>query len=95
MVASGLIAAVNCNPDFDLIQIGTRTTWSPVRNLDIGVEVLYTKLNQSFGNAGSAINPVGAGAILPANGSRPAGTYTWDDQDVWSGTVRFQRNFWP
>jgi hypothetical protein len=94
MVASGLVAAVNCNPDFSLVQIGTRTTWSPVRNLDIGVEVLYSHLDQSFGNAASAINPAGAGAIAGA-GSRPAGAYTWNDRDVWSGTVRFQRNFWP
>jgi hypothetical protein len=79
------VAGEVCNPDFDLFQVGTRTVWSPVRNLDIGVELLYTRLNQS--HVGSY--------NLTAAGSRPAGAYIADDQDTWSGTVRFQRNFWP
>jgi hypothetical protein len=74
-----------CNPDFRIWQVGTRTIWSPVRNLDIGVEVLYTRLDQNFtGNF-----------ALPAAGSRAAGLYTARDQDTWSGVLRFQRNFWP
>jgi hypothetical protein len=81
---SGVVGEV-CDPDFAVLQIGTRTVWSPARNLDIGVELLYTRLNQN--NVGSY--------ILPAAGSRPAGAYIADDQDTWSGTVRFQRNFWP
>jgi hypothetical protein len=74
-----------CNPDFALVQVGTRTTWSPVRDLDIGLEVLYTRLDQNHTGAWN----------LAANGVRPAGLYTAADQDVWSGTIRFQRNFVP
>ncbi len=37
-----------CDPSFALLQIGTRTVWSPVRNLDIGVEVLYSRLDQNM-----------------------------------------------
>jgi hypothetical protein len=74
-----------CNPDFGVVQVGTRTIWSPVANLDIGVEVLYTRLDQNFNGA----------FLLPANGARPAGFYTARDQDTWSGVLRFQRNFWP
>ena len=66
------------------MQIGTRTIWSPVRNLDIGVEVLYTKLDQNFGTW-----------ALGSSGSRTNGNYLAADQDTWSGTLRFQRNFWP
>jgi hypothetical protein len=74
-----------CNPDFAVVQVGTRTIWSPVANLDIGVEVLYTRLDQNMnGNW-----------LVPAQGSRGAGYYTARDQDTWSGVVRFQRNFWP
>ena len=87
--ASASIAPINCNPDFNILQIGTRTIWSPVRNLDIGVEVLYTRLDQKFTNIG------GPGWTLGNNGSRPGGSYEASDQDVWSGTIRFQRNFWP
>lgn len=74
-----------CNPNFSVVQVGTRTIWSPVANLDIGVEVLYTRLDQNFvGNW-----------LLGASGPRAAGVYTARDQDTWSGLLRFQRNFWP
>jgi hypothetical protein len=86
-VAANMVVGLpaGCNPDFDIMQVGTRTVWSPVRNLDIGVEVLYTKIDQSFVGTWN----------LPAQGGRQAGLYTAADHDVWSGTVRFQRNFWP
>jgi hypothetical protein len=74
-----------CNPDFAVWQVGSRTIWSPVANLDIGVEVLYTRFDQ---------NMVGAWN-LGASGARAAGLYEARDQDTWSGVLRFQRNFWP
>jgi len=82
---SGTTAKTGCNFDFALIQVGFNTIWSPVRNLDIGVEVLYTRLDQSHSGFG----------LLPQSGTREAGWYRLRDQDTWSGTVRFQRNFWP
>jgi hypothetical protein len=33
-------------------QIGSRTVWTPVENLDLSVEVMYNKLNTAFGTAG-------------------------------------------
>ena len=74
-----------CDPSFAVWQVGSRTIWSPVANLDIGVEVLYTRFDQ---------NHVG-NWLLASQGSRPAGLYTSRDQDTWSGVLRFQRNFWP
>ena len=74
-----------CDPDFAVWQVGTRTIWSPVRNLDIGLEILYTKFDQ---------NHVGTWN-LGSSGQRPGGLYLAADQDTWSGTVRFQRNFGP
>jgi Porin subfamily len=74
-----------CDPSFALWQIGARTIWSPVPNLDIGVEVLYSRLDQ---------NMVGAWN-LGSNGARSAGLYEARDLDTWSGLIRFQRNFWP
>jgi hypothetical protein len=76
-----------CDPDFKLWQIGSRTIWNPVANLDVGVEVLYTKVETEWNGT----------AILPAfaAGARPAGLYNLDDQGVWSAMVRVQRNFWP
>jgi len=74
-----------CNFDFATMQIGFNTIWSPVRNLDIGVEVLYSKLDQKHQGFG----------VLGTSGTRTGGIYRLRDQDTWSGTVRFQRNFWP
>ena len=74
----------SCNPDFSFFEVGTRTQWNPVPQLDIGVEVLYTHLNTAYKGA----------ATYPANGSRPA-VISIDDQNVWSAIFRWQRNFYP
>jgi hypothetical protein len=83
----GTLATEQTVRDFNLWQIGFNTTWSPVRNLDIGVELLYTKINpEGFKNytAGS----FGGNATAAAY----ANSYT-DDVDVFSGMLRVQRNF--
>jgi hypothetical protein len=74
----------SCSPDYSFFEIGSRTQWNPVPQLDIGLEVLYTKSYTAYKGA----------AIVPANASRPAVTVI-DDQDVWSAMVRWQRNFYP
>jgi len=84
--ASGALpmtAVSNCNPDFSFWQAGLFSKWTPVRDLDIGLDIYYTKLNTAFEGT----------AYLPSNGSRPAGTYRIEDQDQWSVTFRVQRNF--
>jgi hypothetical protein len=51
-ICSGL---VTCNPDFTISQIGLRTAWTPVKNLTLSGEVMYTNIDQN--NSGvSAIN---------------------------------------
>jgi Porin subfamily len=81
----------NCNPDFSFYQVGSRTQWNPTPNLDIGLDIAYTRLNTAFKGP----------ANLVANGSRPACTNSAvlacsvDDQDVWSAIFRWQRNFYP
>jgi hypothetical protein len=77
--------STGCNPDFQLWQAGTRTQWNPVSQLDIGLDVLYTKLQPS--DSGTLVT-------VPASGARPAGTYTLSDEDVWAVMFRVQRNFW-
>ena len=81
----GIANVTNCNPDSSWFQVGSRTQWNPHPDLDIGLEVLYTKLNTAFGGQ----------ALLPASGARPAGTYNIDDQDIVSVLFRIQRNFLP
>jgi hypothetical protein len=72
--------AVSGNANWDLWQIGSRTVWTPVANLDLSVEVMYNKLDQNW--TGVSAVPATAGA-------------TFRDQDWWSGMFRVQRNFWP
>jgi len=79
---------IGCNPDFNVFGVGTRTIWNPVPNLDIGVEVVYTKIEQKMDPNTVRVNFGGAGG-------RAAGLYTPSDSEVWSGILRVQRNFWP
>jgi hypothetical protein len=83
--AAVLPAAGNsCSPNYSYVEIGSRTQWNPVPQLDIGLEVLYTRQNTAYKGPGTyAVN-------LP----RPA-LPLFDDQDVWSAFFRWQRNFYP
>ncbi|MGQ3674658.1 porin [Xanthobacter sp. TB0139] len=69
--------------DFNMWQVGFNTIWSPVKNLDIGAEVLYSKVegkhDYNDGSPLQALNPVGVGY----GGST----------DLVSGGLRIQRNF--
>jgi hypothetical protein len=66
--------------NWSMYQIGSRTVWTPVTNLDLSVDVVYTKLQTAF--AGST----GGGA--PAYG-------VYQDKGFWAGMFRAQRNFYP
>jgi hypothetical protein len=85
-VAAGAVAG--CNYAFELWAVGSRTVWSPVKNLEIGAEVMWTNIHQNMDPSKIAFNFGGAGA-------RPAGFYSPSDENVVSGFLRVQRNFWP
>jgi hypothetical protein len=104
-----LLPGNSCDPDFSFFQVGTRTQWNPVAQLDIGLEFLYTRLNTAF--AGPAIfgtrdERVGNGVITTpldntgTGGANPV-TFTqthdmsFEDQNVFSVLMRVQRNFFP
>lgn len=68
--------------DFDMWQVGFNTIWSPVKNLDIGAEILYTKVEGDLPyNNGTYWNS--ADYKLGTGGST----------DLVSGGLRVQRNF--
>jgi hypothetical protein len=79
-----------CNPDWNMYQVGTRTVWNPVKNLDVGLELLYTKFETDASGT-----TMGGPAGLAPGGGKPTTTYAVSDQDVFSGLIRVQRNFWP
>ncbi|RJF68634.1 porin [Rhodopseudomonas palustris] len=72
-------------PNFNIAQIGTRTSWTPVKNLTFSGEVLYTRIDQNYeGVTGPAVNP---------GSTKPVARYQFKDQDTWTGAVRVQRTF--
>lgn len=73
-VPANTLNAYNVN----MWQVGLNTIWSPVKNLDLGVEVLYSKVD------GGAPLTVQTGAVTQIYGG---------STDVWSGGIRAQRNF--
>jgi len=76
----------SCNPNFSFWTVGTRTQYSPVAWLDLGVDMSYTQLNSAY---------KGTGVTLAANGNKPAGIYRIEDQHVLSLLARAQINFNP
>jgi hypothetical protein len=84
--------AANC-ADWNAWQVGSRTIWNPVTNLDIGLEVMYTKIETAFAGGRTGCAPA-AGCLLALGTGTPA-IVNIQDNDVWSGILRIQRNFWP
>lgn len=69
--------------DWSAWQVGSRLLWNPVSNLDIGLEVMYSKVNTAFEG------------VTMLTGSAPDPVLRAGDAEVWSGIFRVQRNFWP
>ncbi|WP_024279438.1 porin [Xanthobacter sp. 126] len=83
-VPTNIVAAQN----FNMWQVGFNTIWSPVKNLDIGAEVLYSSIDGS--------NPLAQYAAIDNNGlgkSKTIGSLSGGSTDIWSGGIRVQRNF--
>jgi hypothetical protein len=85
---TGDAVLAGCNFDFASWGFGSRTIWSPVKNLDIGVEVLYQQIDQNMDPSQIRWNYDGSG-------TRPKGLYIPANEGAWAGMVRVQRNFYP
>jgi hypothetical protein len=85
---------LGCNFSFEVWAVGSRTVWNPVKNLDIGVEVMWSQIHQHMQAADPA---AGTGVLFNFGGAgnRAAGLYVPSDEGVVSGMFRVQRNFWP
>jgi len=75
----------NCDADWQFLQGGSRTQWTPVPGFILGVDVVYTQVWTGF--KGSSVT------TTAANGTRPAGTYVFDDEHSVGAVFRAQRNF--
>jgi len=80
---AGLNTTYSCNPNFAISMLGVVTRWTPVKNLTLSAETIWTHLQQGFS---------GVGTFTPGNG-QPTATYAFKNQDTLSLNVRIQRNF--
>ena len=80
---AGRNVTYTCNPDFNVMQVGLVTRWTPVRNLTFSAEVQYFRLDQNF---------TGSATLTPA-APKPTAVYQYRDQDTILLNVRAQRNF--
>jgi hypothetical protein len=85
-IGAATAGITNCDPNFNIGQIGGILRWTPVKGLTFSADVTYTMLDQKF-----------AGTITPGAGinatAKPAATYQLKDQDTVSLLLRAQRNF--
>jgi hypothetical protein len=81
----------NCNPDTSWTQLGSRTLWNPVPDLDIAVDVSWNHYNTAFAGQG-ILNNLGT-VFQPTALGRPGGLYNITNTDTVSAFFRIQRNF--
>jgi hypothetical protein len=81
------VAVAGCDMNWDIYGGGLRTQWAVSSSFQIGLEVLYANLQ--------GLNSPTGTVFLGPNGTKPAGTYTVSDQDVWAVRLRVNRDFYP
>ena len=71
------------DPDWSFWQVGSRTQWTPVKNLELSVDLMYNHVDTSG-------NGLAVGADSTATAGNTLGNIGW-----LQGMFRVQRNFWP
>ncbi|MCK1402302.1 porin [Bradyrhizobium sp. 4] len=83
-LSSGL---AGCNPDFNYAVIGTKTGWTPVKNLTFTGELAYVMLDQKFASGSTVTLPLQSGT------AKPGAAYELKDQNSLVLLLRAQRSF--
>jgi len=83
LTAANTSADFNCNPNFNVYQVGVVTRWTPVKNLTFSAKCSIS--------ASTRTSPVPR-ALTPT-APKPATVYEFKDQDTVSLQLRAQRNF--
>ncbi|MDB5632039.1 MAG: hypothetical protein JWR49_894 [Tardiphaga sp.] len=79
---AGTLAATG-NFDLGLASVGTKTSWTPVKNLTLSAEFIYTRMDQN-------LNGTYTGNV---SGKAANQTYTLKDQNLYNGSVQILRSF--
>ena len=77
-------ACAAIGPDFQFWQIGSRTVWTPVQNLDLSVDVMYNQVQSAYDSVTTTCPAV-----------KQQGPCQTGDEGVWQVIFRAQRNFYP
>ncbi|WP_061026973.1 porin [Bradyrhizobium sp. CCH5-F6] len=83
--ALGAAGLTNCDPDYNIAQLGVITRWTPVKNLTFSADFTYTRLDQKY----SGVTGAGANAAV----GKPVAAYELKDQDTYQLLLRAQRNW--
>jgi hypothetical protein len=83
----GLTASTTGSFSFATFQIGSRTAWTPVKDLTISGEVIYTQLYQNLN-----------GTFVSSTSGTPSGapsgsSYEMKNQGLWTGAIQMLRSF--
>ncbi|MGY2812066.1 porin [Bradyrhizobium sp. USDA 4506] len=76
-----------CNPDFNYAVVGTRTIWTPVKNLAFSADLTYMMLDQKYASGSTVTLP------LQSAVAKPGALYELKDQHSLTLLLRAQRNF--
>jgi hypothetical protein len=68
--------------DLDLIQVGTKTSWTPVQNLTLSAEFIWSRIDQHL-----------SGTYTGTVAGKPSQTYSLGDQNAYNGAVQILRSF--
>ena len=80
--------ALGCDLNSSYWALGSRTQWNITKDLYMGMDVIYSKLNTAKLNATNVVNLAAASGIQ-------AGTYRVEDQSAVSATWRIHRDIVP
>ena len=84
--------------DWTMINAAVNLIWSPVRDLDIGVEVSYDRIKLGGGSV-SDLNKCGGLGVIPVGVIAPVAAgvqpcpFTTSKEDEWRARLRIQRDF--
>lgn len=90
-LSSAFQGGAGCNPDWSSWAIGSRSQWNVTKDLYVGVDVIYMKLNSA--SSATGLLATAASGAKPA--SATTGLYTVSDQDAVAATWRIHRDIVP
>jgi hypothetical protein len=94
LTGAQLAGGMQCDGDFQVWAIGSRSQWNVTKDFYVGLDVIYNKLQSASINNGAAFVP--ATALLATGRPNLAGvTYNTADQDQVSVTWRVHRDIVP